>query len=72
MKDTTENKTCYVNDFHREWNKRCMEENERVRQNPLTVEQLRAQCKRLTELVEEAEKKERAERKAKKELSKKY
>lgn len=22
MKDTTENKTCYVNDFHREWNKR--------------------------------------------------
>ena len=66
MKDTTENKTCYVNDFHREWNKRCMEENERVRQNPPSLEYLKSQSKRLKELVEEAEMKERAERKAKK------
>ena len=53
MKDTTENKTCYVNDFHREWNKRCMEENERVRQNPPSLQYLKSQSKRLAEQIKE-------------------
>ena len=66
MKDTTDKKTCSLNDFQREWNKRCMEENERVRQNPPSLEYLKSQSKRLAKLVEEAEMKERAERKAKK------
>ena len=72
MKEIEWNKTHFINDFQRKQYESAKLAAERLKQNPLTVEQLRAQSKRLTELVEEAKKKERAERKAKKELSKKY
>ena len=53
MKDTTDKKTFSLNDFQREWNIRCMEENERVRQNPPSLEYLKSQSKRLAEQIKE-------------------
>ena len=54
MKDATDNKTSSLNDFQMEWNRRYMEENERVRQNPPSLEYLKAQSKRLAEQVKAA------------------
>lgn len=66
MKEIEWNKTNFINEYQRELYEKAKLASEKLRQNPLTAEQLRAQCKRLTEQVEKAEMKERAERKAKK------
>ncbi len=66
MKEIEWNKTNFINEYQRERYEKAKLASEKLRQNPLTAEQLRAQCKRLTEQVEKAEMKERAERKAKK------
>ena len=72
MKEIEWNRTHFINEYQREQYEKAKLAAEKLRQHPLTAEQLRAKCKRLKELVEEAEMKERAERKEKKELSKKY
>lgn len=66
MKEIEWNKTNFINEYQRELYEKAKLASEKLRQNPLTAEQLRAQCKRLTEQVEKAKMKERAERKAKK------
>ena len=66
MKEIEWNRTNFINDFQRKQYESAKLAAERLKQNPLTAEQLRAQCKRLSEQVKEAEMKERAERKAKK------
>ena len=66
MKEIEWNKTNFINEYQRERYEKAKLASEKLRQNPLTAEQLRAQCNRLTEQVEKAEMKERAERKAKK------
>ena len=66
MKEIEWNRTNFINEYQRERYEKAKLASEKLRQNPLTAEQLRAQCKRLTEQVEKAEMKERAERKAKK------
>ena len=66
MKEIEWNKTNFINEYQRERYEKAKLASEKLRQNPLTAEQLRAQCKRLTEQVEKAKMKERAERKAKK------
>lgn len=41
----------YLNDYHREWNERCMKENARVQSMHFSVEQARAQSRRMKDLV---------------------
>ena len=53
----------YLNDFHREWNERCMKENARVQATRYTAEQARAQCQRMKELVRKQEEELRKSRK---------
>jgi hypothetical protein len=53
----------YLNDFHREWNERCMKENARVQATRYTAEQARAQCQRMKELVRKEKEELRKSRK---------
>ena len=53
----------YLNDFHREWNERCMKTNEKIRSMRYTHEYLKAQSQRMDALVKAEEERLRAERK---------
>ena len=53
----------YINDFHREWNERCLETNEKTRLMHLSPEFLRAQSQRMNELVRQEEERLRRKRK---------
>ena len=64
------NRTNFINYYQRERYESAKLASEKLKQNPLTAEQLRAQCKRLAEQVNAAETKEREERKLKKKRSK--
>ena len=69
MKEIEWNRTHFINEYQREQYEKAKLAAEKLRQHPLTAEQLRAKCKRLKELVEEAEMKERELRKLKKNRS---
>lgn len=53
----------YLNDFHREWNERCMKERERTQSMRFTHEFLKAQSDRMNELVRKQEEELRKSRK---------
>ncbi|MDO4511811.1 MAG: hypothetical protein Q4B68_08350 [Bacteroidales bacterium] len=53
----------YINDFHREWNERCMVERRRTESMHFSHEFLKAQSMRMDELVRQQEEQERLERK---------
>lgn len=48
-KDSTDDG--YLNDFHREWDERCLKENEAMKSRHFSAEYLRAQSQRMRELV---------------------
>ena len=56
----------YINEFHRKHTEACERENERVRSMHFTAEFLRAQTKRMEELVRKQEEKEREQKRLKK------
>lgn len=53
----------YLNDFHRQWNERCMKERERTLSMRFSHEFLKAQSDRMNELVRQEEERLRSERK---------
>ena len=53
----------YLNDFHREWNKRCLETDAKMPPMHFTHEFLRAQSQRMNELVRQEEERLRRKRK---------
>ena len=63
MKEIEWNRTSFINDFQRKQYERAKLSSEKLKQNPLTAEEMRAKCKRLYEQVKIAEEKVRAERK---------
>ncbi len=52
----------YLNDFHREWNERCMQERLRTLSMHFSPEYLRAQSERMDALVRQQEEYERKNR----------
>jgi hypothetical protein len=54
----------YRNDFHREWNERCVKERERTLSMRFSAEYLRAQSQRMNALVKQEEERLRRERRA--------
>ena len=55
----------YLNDFHREWDKKCEEENARVASMRFSNEYLKAQSERMERLCREQSEKERLRRRKK-------
>ncbi len=53
----------YLNDFHREWNERCMKERERTLSMRFSHEYAKAQSERMNELVRQEEERARKRRK---------
>lgn len=53
----------YLNDFHRQWNERCMRENERVKSMRFSHEYAKAQSERMKELIRQEEERLRKKRK---------
>jgi type IV secretory pathway VirB4 component len=53
----------YLNDFHREWDKACEKENERVRSMHFTHEYAKAQSERMNALVQKQREEKRRKRK---------
>lgn len=66
MKEIEWNRTSFINDFQRKRYERAKLSSEKLKQNPLTAEEMRAKCKRLSEQVKEAKEREKSERKSKK------
>ena len=60
---TTHTDDDYLNDFHREWNERCMKERERTQSMRFTHEFLKAQSQRMNDLVRQEEERLRRKRK---------
>ena len=60
---TTHTDDDYLNDFHREWNERCMKERERTQSMRFTHEYAKAQSDRMNELVRKQEEELRKSRK---------
>ena len=60
---TTNTDDGYLNDFHREWDKACEKENERVQSMHFTHEYLKAQSERMNALVQKQREEERRKRK---------
>ncbi len=54
--DKTSKEREYLNDFHKEWNERCEEANERVKSKRYTHEYAKAQAQRMNDLVDNSEK----------------
>ena len=52
----------YLNDFHREWNERCMKENARISSMRFSHEYMKAASDRMNELVRLEEERLRKEK----------
>lgn len=64
--EKTDDEREYINEFHRQWNERCMVERQRTLSTSYSVEFPKAQSRRLAEQVRQEEEKIRAKGRKKK------